>query len=462
MDFKEASEHPGTEWAVLGPTTQGVRKCADDLKAGLYAIAPSGLVTKYNRSPDTMGLYLKNGSIIHLVSADKPDRLRGYNLAGAWCDEIASWRYPDTWAMGLMPAMRDPDTKPHVVVTSTPKPLSLLNDLIKDEDVVDPTTGRRRVVVIRGGTYENFKNLAPEFIADMKSKYEGTRIGRQEIYGELLTDVEGALVSQEMIEATRYWEMPSIQMMRIVVGVDPAMTTGERSDETGIVVCAKGADGRGYVLEDLSCKKSPDGWAKVVCEAYEKWGADRVVAENNIGKDMVEMTVRSVNPNISYKGVHAKVGKRLRAKPIAALYEQKKVSHVGDPDGFGPLEAQWTSWVPDAPGDSPDRVDALVHALTELGLVGQSDAHVASWLELDHPSCFKCGTHAPKGTPKCPKCGADRPVVNEPVSQAQPESEAEKWSLTSGRDKYLAPDPTTTKAMEMLKQLNQPTQWWRN
>lgn len=458
--LKEASEHPSTEWAVLGPTAQGVRKCADDLDAGLYHIAPDDVIKKYNRSPDTMGLHLNNGSIIHLISADKPDRLRGYNLAGAWCDEIASWRYGDAWLHGLLPAMRNPKTTPHIVVTSTPKPLSLLNEILKDEHEVDPVTGRRRVVVVRGATYENFKNLSPDYIHDIKSKFEGTRIGRQEIYGEILSDVDGALVNQEMIERTRLWDMPSVQMVRVVVAVDPARTTGENSDETGIIVCAKGADGRGYVLDDLSChRKTPDEWAQIAVRAYHEYRADRLIAEKTGGDLLVEAVIRSREPNIAYTGVNALRGKALRAEPVAALYEQGKISHVGSPENFQFLESQWTSWIPDARGDSPDRVDALVHGITALGLVGQSDAHIASWAVREHPNCLECNKPSPRGTLKCPYCGADKSVNEDPVPEAATPTEVS--TLTSWTPSNVRGDPQTQAVMKMLEEMNGPQPIWR-
>lgn len=451
--LREASQAPHTEWGIIGPTTEAVRKCGEDQTAGIYAIAPPGLITKYNR---TLGdFYLSNGAVLHSISADKSDRLRGYNLAGAWCDELASWRYPDAWYLGLLPTLRDPRTTPHVVVTSTPKPVQLLRSLVEEEHNEFGTT-----VITRGSTFDNADNLAPQFLDEMRSRYEGTRRGRQELYGELLTDVDGALVTQDMIDGPRLRDVPDIQMVRTVIAVDPATTSGEDSDETGIIVCAKGVDGRGYILADLSCKQSPDGWARIVAKAYDKWGADRVVAEKNQGGDMVESIVRSVHPNISYKGVPAKIGKKLRAEPVAALYEQGKISHIGY---FGELEDQWTTWVPDlaAHQKSPDRVDALVHGITELGLIGLPSAHISEYLAREHPSCIHCGTPAPKGTPRCPKCGADRPVPNEPEVPAVTE-EPEKWSLTSGMQQPMrAPDPHTQMVMKMLQNIQGPQPIWR-
>lgn len=447
--IREANRHPNTEWAVVAPTGFDSRKCAEDLNVGIMNIAPQGILRDNHPYNRTLGdIYLKNKSIIHLVSADKPDRLRGFNLSGCWADELSSWRYPDTWDLGLLPTLRDQRVDPRIVVTTTPKPVTLLRRLVEEPN------DRGSIVITRGSTFDNADNLAPRFLDEMRARYEGTRRGRQELYGELLTDVEGALVSQDMIDGPRLRDLPEIHMVRIVVAVDPATTSGENADETGIIVCAKGIDNRGYILADLSCKESPDGWARIVAAAYDKYGADRVIAEKNQGGDMVERIVRSVHPNIAYKGVIAKVGKKLRAEPIAALYEQGKVSHVGY---FEALEDQWTTWIPDAGTSqkSPDRVDALVHGLTELGLIGLPGVHVSSWLEAEHPSCQVCSTPAPKGTLKCPKCGADRPETNDPPPAAD-----EPWSLTSSMNPNgLAPNPQVEAVQRMLQEIN-PQQGW--
>lgn len=443
--LQQAKQNENTEWAVIAPTRGDTRKCAEDLNIGLVNLYPD-LITNYNKSLGD--IYLKNGAIIRLVSADKPDRLRGFNLAGAWCDELASWRYPDTWNLGLLPAIRDKRTKPHIIVTTTPKPVALLRE------IVEKRQDRGTVRITRGSTFDNEDNLAPEALEELKALYHGTRRGRQELYGELLTDVDGALVTFDMIERTRLDEMPPVRMVRTVVAVDPATTAGENSDETGIVVCAKGQDGRGYVLADYSCKDSPDGWARRVAAAYEEFRADRVVAEKNQGGDMVESVVRSVHPNIAYKGVNAKLGKKLRAEPIAALYEQGKVSHVGN---FTKLEDQWTTWIPEAANaNSPDRVDALVHGMTELGLVGLPGVHAREWLESMMEICVKCGTPSAKGTTKCPKCGSEI-IMSEP---REPEKQDEEFSLTSGLGRpEPQQDPKTRDLQDFLQSINPATGW---
>ena len=246
------------------------------------------------------------------------------------------------------------------IVTTTPKPVQVLRDLVKSA-----TTS-----VTRGDTFENIDNLSPVFREQILSRYEGTRIGRQEIYAEILDDVEGALWTQALIDANRS-EAPD--MTRIVVAVDPAITSTASSSEVGIIVGGVGTDGLGYVLDDLSTRDTPEGWARIVYGAYRKWKADRVVAEVNQGGDMVEAVLRTVSLDMSYKAVHASRGKITRAEPIASLYEQGRIKHVGK---FEQLETQMCTYVPGEP--SPDRMDALVWAFTELNITQPSEPSVMS------------------------------------------------------------------------------------
>jgi predicted phage terminase large subunit-like protein len=240
---------------------------------------------------------------------------------------------------------------PQVVVTTTPRPTPIIRALL-----TAPGT-----VVTRGRTLDNRANLAPGVVADLERRYGGTRLGRQELDGEVLTDTPGALWTWERIDAARVAAAP--QLRRVVVAIDPAVSAGEGSDETGIVVCGIGFDGRGYVLEDASGKYSPDGWARRAVHLAAEHKADRIVAEVNNGGQLVEHTLRTVDRAVAYKAVHASRGKATRAEPVAALYEQARVSHLGRLDA---LESQMTGWDPSTSTKSPDRVDALVWALTEL------------------------------------------------------------------------------------------------
>lgn len=341
-------------YAIAAPTFADGRDICVEGESGVLDVLrrrkPDLSLSKiWNRSLGE--LVLPNGSRLKVGSADEPDRFRGWNFAGAWCDELAAWRRPDAWTQ-LRLANRL--GRARTVVTTTPKPVKLVKNLVAREGA--------RVVVVRGGTYENAANLSPEYLEEVRSAYEGTRIGRQELYGELLTDTPGALWSLAMIEPHRLAECPPCR--RIVVAIDPAVTSGEDSDSTGLVAAGQGFDGHLYVMADRTLRASPEQWARAAVELYDELGADRIVAEVNNGGDLVESVLRTVDPHVPVRKVHASRGKRLRAEPVAALYEQGKVHHVGD---LGALEDQLTTWTPDAP-DSPDRLDALVWAITELAV----------------------------------------------------------------------------------------------
>lgn len=344
----QALANPGTRWAIVAPTFADARDTCVEGDSGILSCLPSDSVSNWNRS---MGeLALTNGSRIKCFSADQPDRLRGPQHHGAWCDELAAWRYPDAWDQ-LMFGLRL-GTHPQTVVTTTPKPTRLVRELVE----------REGVSITRGNTFDNAANLAPAALAELRARYEGTRLGRQELYAELLTDVEGALWTYDLLEANRVSEAP--ELVRVVVAIDPAVTSGEDSDETGIVVAGVGTDGHAYIVSDLSGRFSPDTWATRACSALQQHEGDRIIAEVNNGGDLVERTVRTVWPRAPYRAVRASRGKQTRAEPVAALYEQGRVHHVGM---FPELEDQLTTWTPDS-GKSPDRLDALVWALTELML----------------------------------------------------------------------------------------------
>lgn len=331
--------------ALIGATAADVRDTMVEGESGLLRIFPPGERPRYE--PSKRRITFKNGAKATTYSADEPDRLRGPNHDCAWTDEIAAWRYPEAWDQ-LIFGLRIGDD-PRVVATTTPRPTRLIRNLVEREDVV----------VTRGSTYENQMNLAPTFLEEVKARYEGTRLGRQELYAEILDDVEGALWTREMIEQSRVNNLPDLT--RIVIGVDPAITSRESSAETGIVAVGVDANGTGYVLDDRSLKGSPVEWANAAIALYHRSSADRIVVEANQGGDMVRHTLQTVESQIPIKTVHATRGKRTRAEPISALYEQGKVKHVG---AFPVLEDQMCSWTPES--DSPDRLDALVWGLTEL------------------------------------------------------------------------------------------------
>jgi predicted phage terminase large subunit-like protein len=320
-------------------------------ESGILATSPDWARPIYE--PSKRRLTWPSGQIATMFSSEEPDRLRGPQHGAALCDEFAAWKnVQDTWDMlifGLRLGKR-----PRVMITTTPRPLKILKELVKREG--------KDVVITRGKTADNAANLAPAFLATIVKRYEGTRLGRQELDGQILEDIEGALWSRDMIEATRIESGHEPFMKRICVAVDPAVSVGENSDETGIIVCGLGDDDRGYVLEDLSGRYSPVEWARKSIMAYKKWRADRIVIEVNQGGDMAENTLRMVDPNVPVRTVHASRGKIIRAEPVSALYEQHRVSHVGC---FPELEDQLCSFEPGST-DSPDRLDAMVYAFTDL------------------------------------------------------------------------------------------------
>jgi predicted phage terminase large subunit-like protein len=347
----QAESGAASRIALVAPTARDARLVMVEGESGLLAIAPDTMRPVFE--PSKRQLTWPNGAIATLFSADEPDRLRGPQFDAAWCDELAAWRYPQAWDM-LMMALRL-GTNPRVVVTTTPKPVKLVRALLASPDCA----------VTRGGTRDNAGNLAPGFLAAILKQYEGTRLGRQELDAELLEDMPGALWSRDAIERARIDEAPVLR--RVVVAIDPAASAGEDADETGIVVAALGQDSHGYVLEDLSGRYSPHDWASHALEAYRAHRADRIVAEVNNGGAMVEATLRVLDAGVSYKPVHASRGKLARAEPVAALYEQGRIHHVG---AFPALEDQMCAFTggPLAHLASPDRVDALVWALSELML----------------------------------------------------------------------------------------------
>jgi predicted phage terminase large subunit-like protein len=337
--------------ALVAPTSADARDVMIEGESGIMACAHRRRI-ECTYEPSKRRISFENGAVITAYSAEKPDRLRGPQHTFAWCDELSSWEYDqDTWDMLCFGLRLGP--KPQVIITTTPKPRKLMSALIQDP----------RTTITRGSTYDNKDNLAESFLTAVEARYEGTRLGRQELYGELLEDNPDALWQPSMIDGQRIKAEASIDYSRIVVGIDPAVTSGEAADETGIIVAAADEAGHYYILDDLSGRYTPDEWARVAVKLYDEWKADRIVAEVNQGGDMVEHTLRTVRKGVPFKGVRATRGKRVRAEPISALYEQAKVSHVGI---FTKLEDQMCSFSPDSYDGSPDRLDALVWALTEL------------------------------------------------------------------------------------------------
>jgi phage terminase large subunit-like protein len=343
--------------ALIAATAADARDTMIEGESGILKTAPAWFRPSYE--PSKRRVTWPNGAEATAFSAEESDRLRGPQFGFGWLDELAAMQNAQaTWDMfqfGLRVG-----TNPRWLVTTTPRPIKLIKDLVTREDV--------RLVV--GSTFENEANLAPPFLEAIRRRYEGTRLGRQELSAELLMDVQGALWTRDMLDrANGAWKLPD--MKRVVVAVDPSGTRGmeDGGDSIGIVVAGLGSDGLGYVLADRTCKLSPDGWGSAAVNAYREFKCDRVIAEKNFGGAMVEHVIRTVDPNVSYREVTASRGKIQRAEPIAALYEQNRVRHVGS---FVELEDQMAAMTGNGySGDgSPDRCDALVWALSELMVSG--------------------------------------------------------------------------------------------
>lgn len=335
--------------AIVAPTFAEARLVMIEGESGLLAVHNDRDRPTYEPSKRT--LTWPNGSVAQVFSADEPDGLRGPQFDAAWCDELAKWRRGSEAWMNLQMALRLGEC-PQAVITTTPRPTKLIRELMNDA----------ATVVTRSRTLDNRGNLAPQFLAEVLAKYGGTNLGRQELDGELIADDPDALWTRDLIERARVRTLPPLA--RIVVAVDPPATAGSKANACGIVCAGLGEDGRAYVLDDASCKRlRPLQWAARVAALAKQRGADRVVAEVNQGGDMVRTVLAEAEPTLPVRAVHASRGKKARAEPVAALYEQGRVSHVGV---FPELEDEMCSVIGD--GESPDRLDALVWALTDLVL----------------------------------------------------------------------------------------------
>ena len=363
-----ALRNPNTISAVVAPTHGDLRRVCFGGPSGLMTIIPQECFsTEKDRkgySQSTSEIRLFNGSKIIGYAASEPERLRGPQFHRAWADELAAWRYSVAFDQ-LMFGLRLGEN-PQCVITTTPKPTKIIKDLMLRQDVQ----------VTSGNTFENADNLADTALTMLKERYEGTTLGRQELYAEIIEDLEGALWNAKMIDETRLSEDVERDLQQIIVAIDPAVTANENSDETGIVVVGKDSVGRYYVLEDISGRYTPDQWGRKAINCFYDWSADRIVAEVNNGGDLVERLLRSIDGNIPYRSVRATRGKLTRAEPISALYEQKRVHHVGY---FSELESQMCSYTGET-RPSPDRLDALVWGLTELSRSrGEVNWRISYW-----------------------------------------------------------------------------------
>jgi phage terminase large subunit-like protein len=343
---------------IIGPTADDIRDAMIEGESGILAICPADERPYYAKSDRK--LKWPNGAISLLFSAEEPERLRNKQSEKLWMDEIAGWKYPDeAYAMAMFGLRLGKN--PQTIVTTTPKPIKLIKELL-----ADPTTH-----VTRGTTYENKQNLAEKFFQKIVAKYKDTRLGRQELNAEVLEDNPGALWTINLFESTRVNKAP-VNLRRVVVALDPAVSSNEESDEWGMTVEAEDDQSppHYYLLEDASAIFTPDQACEKALFLYNKYDADKIVAEVNNGGDMIESLLRTKQHAFAYRGVHATKGKYVRAEPIAALYEQGRAHHVGY---FAGLESECCDYVPGLSKKSPNKLDSLVwgmHELSENGLHG--------------------------------------------------------------------------------------------
>lgn len=347
-------------FALVARTAADVRDVIVEGESGIINVTPPSERPLYE--PSKRRLTWPNGNTATCFTADEPDSLRGPQFTHAWGDEVAAWRQtPDAAGMTAFDNLRVGTrlgSNPKIVVTTTPKRVPLLYQLMAEAE----KTGK--VIITRGSTMDNQGNLSNAYLDAIKGVYEGTRLAQQELYGEMLSDVEGALWTPDLIDRNRESQLPMGTPLR-VVAVDPSVAENPR-DECGIVVCASTGERdlykrNSWVLEDATVHGSPDVWANKVVQMARKWGCP-VVAEVNQGGALVRNAINTIDPSIKVLEVHSKYGKALRAEPITLAYEQGRVHHV---NYLADLESQMISWIP-GEGKSPDRVDALVHALTAL------------------------------------------------------------------------------------------------
>lgn len=341
------ADKAGLRIALVAPSFGEARAVMIEGVSGLLSVHPDEARPKFE--PSKRLVTWANGTQAQVFSAEEPDGLRGPQFDAAWCDELAKWKQAEkVWEM-LQFALRLGEN-PVAVVTTTPRPIAILKKLMGDE----------ATVVSRSRTADNAVHLAKPFLNDVTSRYGGSRLGRQELDGEVIEDDPDALFKRADIDLLRVASAPVLK--RVVVAVDPPASFNAKSNACGIVVAGIDDKGECYVLADASLERaSPKRWADKVASVFETYQASRVVAEVNQGGAMVEQVLRQVNADLPYRAVHAKASKRIRAEPVAALYEQGKVHHVG---AFAALEDEMCSVIEE--GRSPDRLDALVWAITEL------------------------------------------------------------------------------------------------
>lgn len=401
--IEQALTYPGTRWAVVAPTYDQVQNvCFAAVDSGIRAQAQPGEIVDYNKN--NMLLTMSNGSEIKGFSAENPERVRGYNLAGAWLDEVGSYRYRSIWDEVLQPALRKGD--PKVIVTTTPSASPLLKEWYQ-RWLEHAKRGETCDIHLTAAIFKENDTLPPRRVAELERQYGGTRIGRQELEGEMLEDFEGALWRREFIEQYRVREseffhsngkLKTELFSRIVVAVDPSMTSGERSDESGIIIAGQGVDNEAYIIADWSVNGTPEAVMARAVAAYYEFYADCVVMEANQGGDYLTKALRTADPNVPPRIVRASKGKLIRAQPVSMLAEQGRLHHIGT---FQKLEDQLCMMTPETDRlRHDDRADAMIWAISELrGITDGSWSEAYGWVY-----CNSCGHGFRRSYRKCPKC----------------------------------------------------------
>jgi phage terminase large subunit-like protein len=384
----ESISKPKTRWAIIAPTMHSAISVCVEGESGLLSI-----FMRYGFSYDFLRsraeLILENESTIYLYSAEEPDRLRGPQFHGAWFDELAAFSKPDTYDLAI-PSLRLGPNPQHLIST-TPKPSPLIVNLAFSKN--------NRRIIRTGSTFDNAKNLAPNVILDLKELYGDSKFGRQELYGEILNQLDGALFSKEDIDNNRLKNPSrSLSFYQIIIGVDPAVTYSDESSLTGIIVVGQSQDGHCFILEDASMRAAPETWATKVVELTKKYPQARVVAEANNGGDLVVSVLRQVDRFIRVKKVTAATSKGSRAEPVSIAYSQGRIHHVGK---FPELEEQMLYWIPGQSRKSPDRLDALVWAVCELI---ENESGAMAYLRRVSRYCTRCQMPVSKKYDVCPNC----------------------------------------------------------
>ena len=386
----EAINKPKSRWAIIALTMSDAKHTCIEGESGLLAV-----LTRYGVRYDflrTAGkVTLENGAELFLYSAGEPDRLRGPQFHGAWCDELGAYSRPEVYDL-LLPALRLGE-HPQMLVTTTPRPTTLMRELVNI-----PNPGR---IVQKGSTFDNAANLPSSTLENLRLRFDGTRQGKQELYGELLDSSDDALFFRDDINRNRLDQIPAQRpYYRVVVGVDPANTSNPDSALTGIAVVGISNDRHFYVLEDGSLRGQPHVWGRKAIELAKKYNAQAIILESNSGGEMVESVIKNLDSTVRTRLVRASKGKNVRAEPVAALYAINKVHHVGL---LPELEDQMCNWIPHERGPSPDRMDALVWAVTDLM---ENRSYAMEHLIQMSDFCPSCNLPVPKNKLFCPRCNS--------------------------------------------------------